>query len=543
MVNTLSAVKPSVPPKILEESASESDSSVEVEPMAQDNISQLVTAMQRINTRPYGLQNIQVDFFRGGPKQNFTKWLKYFNRYAKASGWDDEMKVKTLPCFLVGPAESAYDELSAAENSDFNTLVEKLKEKLPAPNLDDLAAALLFDRKQGLKESVTDYANEIQRLVHEAYANTLDKDSRGKLELQHFRSGLKPSLRRMMAVAPPKSFADALSMACRLESQDHLENGDAPWLDQSLQQNTRSKNGKRNGPGVCTVETLQKNDVSTGLVRPEGLVKIEKHFTSAITSNVMSQLEPLLQTIKQQIVAAPFRQTSTDFRPRNESEQRLAYRTSNQPSDRTSRHCTYCGKTGHTREFCWLLNRSSRQPPNLQKDSRTAGQSSRGVEERLSRDQGNNLEVHLLTETDSCASESKHTPTHNKSAVASNQQKSGGTEGEVISGPQQSDLLRQISALEQQNAALAATQNPDFIGCLDVLDTDTSCASRTAIDVPTYRAVDASTTKDIVTQVTSANCFSIDSPTLQVPAVLRDLGNAASRQHSSKQRLTEKQEQ
>lgn len=168
--------------------------------------------------------------FRGGAGENFQKWLKYFKRFAQAHQWTDERKRIVLPVYLRGAADTAYDELTDEDKQTFASMTQKLLEKLQTPKLNDIAAARLGTRKQKDTESVTQFATEIQKLVHEAYSDQLTKVARETLELQYFRNGLKPTIRNLVSIQQPGTFSEALSAACYFESQDHLQSGSASWL-------------------------------------------------------------------------------------------------------------------------------------------------------------------------------------------------------------------------------------------------------------------------------------------------------------------------
>ena len=87
----------------------------------------------------------------------------------------------------------------------------------------------LYNRKQGGREPVEDFARAIQDLTRRAHL-TMAATEQELLCREHFLHGLRPQLKRLVLVSNPQTFTDAISVVKREEYNDHIVSGSAPWL-------------------------------------------------------------------------------------------------------------------------------------------------------------------------------------------------------------------------------------------------------------------------------------------------------------------------
>ncbi|CAC5372048.1 unnamed protein product [Mytilus coruscus] len=126
-----------------------------------------------------------------------------------------------LPAYLRGRAADYFEDLDSEIQNDFDTAVQKLKQRFCPKELERMYYSELFQRKQISGESVEDYGNAILKLARRAHGGvSLDKHDR--LAMEHFLQGLHPSLRRFVMMSDPQSFEQAFRIAKREECNERL---------------------------------------------------------------------------------------------------------------------------------------------------------------------------------------------------------------------------------------------------------------------------------------------------------------------------------
>ena len=89
--------------------------------------------------------------------------------------------------------------------NDFDTAVQKLKQRFCPKEPERMYYSELFQRKQISGESVEDYGNAILKLARRAHGG-VSLDEHYRLAMEHFLQGLHPSLRRFVMMSDPQSF-------------------------------------------------------------------------------------------------------------------------------------------------------------------------------------------------------------------------------------------------------------------------------------------------------------------------------------------------
>eukprot|EP00794_Sanderia_malayensis_P005889 gene5889-biopygen4891 len=172
---------------------------------------------------------IQPSKFFGERGDDVEKWLKSFERIARANGWSERRQCEILPAFLRVRAAEFFDELPEELQDDLSELKTALVEKFIPKEARRFFYADLYTRWQGESESAEDFGREIQLLVRRAYAK-MPMEHQDTLMPEHFVNGLRPSLKRIVLISDPKSYAKAVAVAKREEINDQVSNGSAPWV-------------------------------------------------------------------------------------------------------------------------------------------------------------------------------------------------------------------------------------------------------------------------------------------------------------------------
>ena len=174
--------------------------------------------------------------FYGEPGEDIEKWLRSFDRVAKANNWSQKRQCDILPAFLRDRAAEFYDEIADSEKLDLSSLKIVLLEHFMPKEARRFYYADLYARKQGISEPDDDFGRSIQQLVRRAYAE-MPVEHQDTLMREHFVNWLRPDLKRIVLISDPKSFTQALELAKWEEINNQIANGSAPWVKPSTQRN------------------------------------------------------------------------------------------------------------------------------------------------------------------------------------------------------------------------------------------------------------------------------------------------------------------
>jgi hypothetical protein len=140
--------------------------------------------------------NIPIPDFYGKQDENFTMWLKKFRSTFASNNWNTDNQAKTLAGYLHGRAFIEYCNFAEEVQNDFEALTNALAAIFATKDQERLAHQRFEDRKQNVKESVENYANELQELSLLAFPN-MPGATTAKLLREHFISGLLPSIKKV----------------------------------------------------------------------------------------------------------------------------------------------------------------------------------------------------------------------------------------------------------------------------------------------------------------------------------------------------------
>ena len=176
--------------------------------------------------------------FTGNSGEDFEKWVKSFERVAKANDWPNDRLVNIMPAYISGRAGDLLDEVDAGL-----TYVE-FKAKLSALLNPDEARRLhysdLFVRKMKDNESVEGYAKDIVALVNKAYGDKIPDEHKQTLMREHFLHGLNIKLRTPVCSRNPKSFDDARNYAKHQETLNLFDEREATGTQSLFDSNITS---------------------------------------------------------------------------------------------------------------------------------------------------------------------------------------------------------------------------------------------------------------------------------------------------------------
>ncbi|MEM7281330.1 MAG: hypothetical protein AAF438_06855 [Pseudomonadota bacterium] len=263
----------------------------------------IVTIMAQAAEQPSNAERIRIRDFSGTEEEDFDEWELYVLRAAESGGWTDDYLLRNVPLHLKGPANLAYLELSDGEKDTRDHLFESLRQRLTSPRQREIAKSKLATLRQEPSQSVQQFANEVQRLIHKAYGITPGtSEIRKCLALSSFKIGLAPRYREVIHLHQPDTFDEALQRVLLYEAEEKAMAVDTP------------------------------NPMARAV-----------HITPTGEDDRLKQLETLTTRIDKQLAELSVVQKTAAVRTQG-----------TQPQNKVI--CGYCGRTGHHQAICrtWL---------------------------------------------------------------------------------------------------------------------------------------------------------------------------------------------
>ena len=176
-------------------------------------------------TKPPAMRIAHYKNFRtsGAPEL----WLRRkYEKLGKHLGWRDQDLRDSFPTYLEGTAESWYEMKQmekAPELSEWNTLRAAFVEEFTPGNLKMLYFDLIIKARQEPRQSVQDFAYELDTLCR-LYKQNMGEDEK----IMYFVKGLKPNISEIMYnfITPSMTYSQAVKVALQRELGESLRRGE-----------------------------------------------------------------------------------------------------------------------------------------------------------------------------------------------------------------------------------------------------------------------------------------------------------------------------
>ena len=150
-----------------------------------------------------------------------TSWHDYITQFelvAEMNQWSDESKALELATSLRSQAQSVLSDLSYSQRRDYYILVKSLEERFEPENQAELYRAQLKTRTRKKNEALTEYAQEVKKLVRKAYPKAT-ADLRDKLTCDAFIDSLYDNeMEWAIYQSKPSSVEDAVRVGLEFEA-------------------------------------------------------------------------------------------------------------------------------------------------------------------------------------------------------------------------------------------------------------------------------------------------------------------------------------
>ena len=107
-----------------------------------------------------------------GEKTDFQDWWEQFELAADACQWSEVTKLVQLTMHLRGSAYSFYHSCPSDKKSNYSKLAEELKRRFTPVRIPAAQTNVFHERKQGQKESVDKYPQDLWQLFFRAYPSS-----------------------------------------------------------------------------------------------------------------------------------------------------------------------------------------------------------------------------------------------------------------------------------------------------------------------------------------------------------------------------------
>ena len=178
------------------------------------------TERGRVEVSSVSFQVPPVSKYTGNAEvEPFDEWLEQFELVASVCRWEGRAKLANLVTRLQGQAYSFNRTCPVYQRISYEALMAALTERFKPIRIKSVLSGLFHERKQ-VKESVEEYAQDLNRLYQRAYPHSergsADAEKMGQTVLAYqFVAGLKPEIR--LKVAGHEGSFEQLLMKARLE--------------------------------------------------------------------------------------------------------------------------------------------------------------------------------------------------------------------------------------------------------------------------------------------------------------------------------------
>ena len=171
-----------------------------------DHLQTQMTAVQAALEGNSQITVIKPRPFNGLPSEDLNEWLLKIKRFAKFYNWTNPKKLCAISLLLDGPALAWLHTQDAKIVNNYNNLVEALKSRFGARNLDFIFRQELYSRRQGVQEPLPRYTADIIKMCQ--CLEVPDKDM-----MNIFINGLSHDIKNYVILNQPDTFVKAEILA------------------------------------------------------------------------------------------------------------------------------------------------------------------------------------------------------------------------------------------------------------------------------------------------------------------------------------------
>ena len=215
------------------------------------------------NPRRFSAGRVSLSLPKFNGRGDFTSFEAQFKLMARQSHWDYGTSGEMLGCALEGPAQRYYARLPEPQRYDYDWLMPTLWKRY-GHTYTDMSKEKLLDRVREPGERIEDLADDIWRMVAEAYP-TVEEEFKEMLALDAMKRGVDKELRLRFVDKSVTTLRQAVDETNTYESVMRPNIGSG-------------RNGNKKTVRAISTTSDDWSVAATGATRPNnpGLAKVEK---------------------------------------------------------------------------------------------------------------------------------------------------------------------------------------------------------------------------------------------------------------------------
>ena len=284
-----------------------------------------------------------------------------FERFAKFYNWSNAKKLGAISLLLDGPALAWLHTQNPDTVNNYNNLVEALKSRFGAQNLDFLFRQELYSRKQGPLEPLSLYTADIIKMCQRLSIS--DKDM-----MNIFINGLSSEIKNYVILNQPDSFEKAESLArlrdAVIKNTPDMRNS-SPFQDQRIKELEGQVNLLMSSMSAKRLPTQALPVQAVGFENfPQSApVPVATAAASYVSRNELSELRQDMLAVMDARLKQNFKgKGGPNYFPARQGQKGVRGRnlraTDGQPI------CNKCQRVGHVARYCPESNQSFNKSQN-----------------------------------------------------------------------------------------------------------------------------------------------------------------------------------
>lgn len=311
-----------------------------------------VTTNQDTYNRPHQMTNkkeIQPDSFDGVGKIEWADYIVHFEQCAAWNQWSESQKAQMLSIRLRGEAQKLLSGLTLSQLNDYSILKSILSDRYDPKEKEVTYRCQFRYRRREKGESASDYGYHLRKIAQKAYPNLTIAQLEVHI-IDQFINGLgNHELQKHVQFRHPRTLHEAIGLATEYEA-----------LEGSIDRIKKPSNEVETVAPIITNKDNQKLSSNVTLEQISQLIdkKLDKLKPNSDQWNINSSMRRGASLSRQ-----------NEYKSQD-SEEPKSYSNRNVRQHKT--FCSYCKRTNHTIDKCWIRQNDEKRQSEQKTDAKSA---------------------------------------------------------------------------------------------------------------------------------------------------------------------------